>query len=72
MFAQCLNASAYLPRVRAKIDALTLATRKRPATHLEAKARQLLLGLQVILKEYCAAAFGIGVLSSQDPTNWKN
>ena len=37
--ALCLNASTYLPRVHAKIDALTLAIWNRPATNLEAKAR---------------------------------
>ena len=69
---------ALLPKLQAKVDALTLATRNWAATDLEAKARQLLLGLQVVFKEYCPTAFSIGVLVQdcdwvgRDPSCRKN
>ena len=62
----------------AKIDVPSLATRNRAAIDLEAKARQLLLGLQVLLKEYYPAALRIGVLArdcnraTRDPGSGKN
>ena len=60
------------------MDALSLALWNRAATDLEAKAKQLLLGVQVLLKECCLAAFRIAFLvldcnwASRDPGGGKN
>ena len=45
-----LNASAYLPGVQATMDAVSVATRNGAPTYMQATAKQLLLGLQVLLK----------------------
>ena len=45
---------------------------------MQSKSKELLLGLKVLLKEYCPAAFGIGVLvrhcnwAGRDPGSGKN
>ena len=53
-----LSASAYLPRVQARIDELTLATQNGPATGPEAKAGQLFLCLQMLLLLELVSSFG--------------
>ena len=78
MLALCLNASTYLPRVQAKLDAFAVAVLNGPLTDVQAKSKELLLGLKVLLKEYCPAAFRIGVLvrdcnrAGRDPGSRKN
>ena len=62
ILALCLNAGTYLPRVEAKLDAFALAAQNGPLTDMQSKSKELLLGLQVLLKEYCPSAFRIGVL----------
>ena len=58
----CLNASRYLPRIPPKLDALVVEPHNCPLTAVEAAANQLLVGLQVLLKEHYPAAFKIVVL----------
>ena len=76
--ALCLNAGTYLPRVQAKLDAFAMAAKNGPPTDVQAKSKELLLGLKVLLKEYCPAAFGIGVFvrdcnwAGRDPGSGKN
>ena len=62
ILALCLNACTYLPRVQAKLEARTLAAQNGPLTEMQAKSRELFLRSKVLLKEYCPAAFRIGVL----------
>ena len=78
ILALCLTAGTYLPRVHAKLDAFAVAAQNGPLTDMRAKSKELLLGLKVLLKEYCAAAFRIGVLvwdcnwAGRDPGCGKN
>ena len=60
--ALCLKAGTYLPRLLAKLDAFAVAAQNGPITDMQSKSKELLLGLKVSLKEYCLAAFRIGVL----------
>ena len=68
ILARFLNASTYLPRVHAKVEAFDVAAQNRPLTDVQAESKQLLLGLKVLLKGCRPAAFRIGVLV-QD-CNW--
>ena len=68
ILALCLNAGTYLPRVQAKLDACAVAAQNEPLTDMQSKSKELLLGLKVLLKEYCPAAFRIGVLVRD--SNW--
>ena len=68
ILALCLNAGTYLPRVQAKLDAFVVAAQNGPLTDVQVKSKELLLGLKVLLKEYCPAAFTIGVLMRD--CNW--
>ena len=78
ILAPCLNAGTYLPRVQAKLDAFAVAAQNGPLTDMQAKSKELLLGLKVLLKEYCPSAFRIGVLmrdcnwAGRDPGSGKN
>ena len=78
MLALCLNAGTYLPRVQAKVDTFAVAAQNAPLTDLQSKSKKLLLGLKVLLKEYCPAAFRFGVLvrdcnwARRDPRSGKN
>ena len=78
ILALFLNASTYLPRVRAKLDAFAVTAQNGPLTDMYSKSKELLLGLKVLLKEYCPAAFRIGVLVRDctwvgpDPGSGKN
>ena len=56
----CLNAGIYVPRVQAKFDAFAAAAQNAPLTDMQSKSKELFLGLKVLLKEYCPAAFRIG------------
>ena len=73
-----LNVGTYLPRVQAKLHAFAVAAQNGPLTDVQAKSKQILLGLKVLLKEYCPAAFRIGVVvrdcnsDGRDPGNGKN
>ena len=62
ILAMCLNARIYLPRVQAKLDAFAVAAQNGPLTDMQSKSKERLLGLKVLLKERCPAAFRIGVL----------
>ena len=68
ILALCLNAGIYLPRVQAKLDAFAVAAQNGPLPGVQAKSKELLLRLKVLLKEYYPAAFKIGVLVSH--YNW--
>ena len=78
ILALCLNAATYLPRIQAKRDAFVVAAQNGPLTDVHAKSKELLFGLKVLLKEYCLAAFRIGVLvrgcnwDGRDPGSGKN
>ena len=78
ILALCLNAGTCLPRVQAKLDAFAVAAQTRPLTDMQSKSKELLLGLKVLFKEYCPAAFRIGVLvrdctwAGRDPGSGKN
>ena len=78
ILALCLNAGTYLPRVEAKFDAFVVAAQNGPLTDMQAESKELLFGLRVLLKEYCPAAFRIGVLvrdcnwAGRDPGSGKN
>ena len=60
--ALCLNVGTYLPRVPAKLDAFAVAAQNGSLTDMQAKSKELLLRLEVLLKKYFPAAFRIGVL----------
>ena len=62
MLALCLNAGTYVRRVQAKLHAFAVAAQNGPPTDVLAKSKELVLGLRVLLKEYCRAACRIGVL----------
>ena len=74
----CLNAGTYLPRVQAKLDAFAVAAQNGPLKDMQSKSKELLLGLKVLLMEYCPATFRIGVLmrdcnwAGRDPRSGKN
>ena len=74
----CLNAGTYQPRVQGKLDAFAVAAQNGPLSYMQSKSKELLLGLKVLLKEYCPAAFRIGVLvrdcnwARRDPGSGKN
>ena len=78
ILALCLNVGPYLPRVYAKLDAFAVAAQNGPLMDMQSKSKELLLGLKVLLKEYCPAAFRIGVLvrdcnwARRDPGSGKN
>ena len=78
ILALCLYAVTYLPRVQAKLDAFAVAAQNGPLKDVHAKSKEQLLGLKVLLKEYCPAAFRIGVLvrdcnwAGSDPRSGKN
>ena len=78
ILALCLNAGTFLPIVQAKLDAFAVAAQNGPLNDMQSKSKELLLGLKVLLKEYCPAAFRIGVLvrdcnwAGRDPGSWKN
>ena len=46
------------PRVQAKLDAFAIAAQNGPLTDVWAKSKELLLGLKVLLKEYCRLHLG--------------
>ena len=74
----CLNAGTFLPRVQANFDAFAIVAQNGPLNDMQSKSKDLLLGLKVLLKEYCPAAFRIGVLvrdcnwARRDPGSGKN
>ena len=74
----CLNAGTYLPIFQAKLDSFAVAAQNGPLMDMRSKSKELLLGLKVLLKEYCPAAFRIGVLvrdrnwAGRDPGSGKN
>ena len=78
ILALCLNASTYLPTFEAKLDSFTVVAQNGPLTNMQAKSKELLLGLKVLLKAYCPAAFRIGALikyynwAGRDPRSGKN
>ena len=78
MLALCLNADSYLLRGQAKLNAFTVAAQNAPLTDMQSKSKELLLGLKVLLKEYCPAAFRTDVLvgdcnwGGRDPGSGKN
>ena len=73
-----LNAATYPPRVQAKVDAFAVAAQNGPLTDMQSKSKELLLGLKVLLKKCCPAAFRIGVLvrdchwAGRDPGSGEN
>ena len=62
ILALCLNACTYLLRVQAKLDAFAVAAQNAPLTDMQSKSKELLLGLKVLLKQYCRAAHRVDVL----------
>ena len=62
ILALCLNAGTFSTRVQAKLDAFAVAAQNGPLNDMQSKSKELLLVLKVLLKEYCPAAFRIGVL----------
>ena len=60
MLALCLNASTYVPTVWARLDAFAVAAQNGPLTDMLSRSKELLLGLKVLLKEYCPTAFSLG------------
>ena len=78
ILASCLNTGTYLPRVQAKLDAFAVEAQNGPLTDVQAKSKELFLGLKVLLKEFCPVALRIGVLvrgcnwARRDPGSGKN